>query len=172
MAEAGIFYINKEVHTGELLEAGLELADYAARTAEWAYLRAGEINTTLSPTPQPNLLREAVTPYELPRPLSRGWKGSERRATKLLIASGALDYPLRLDKTRRQLIEHNEDLPTDDYRVSAQAFFEDSWKRFNVLGNEGLRAQLGSLTRLSLAYGESHLLRTAVYAGVYLTRGN
>jgi hypothetical protein len=156
---------------GELEVAGVELISFAQRAAEWGYEKAEAVEKEESLLPLPDRLRVAIQPRALPPTLRASWRNSEGWAERFLLQEKALEAPLELENPSKvHALTKGRATPT--LLVTAREFFEESYISLGELGLSFTRFELGTRRWLFDAYKESQVLRSAIYAGIYLTKGS
>ncbi|MBI2593525.1 hypothetical protein HYW44_02700 [Candidatus Daviesbacteria bacterium] len=159
------FFINEEVHTGQLRDAGLELLQKDLLVITEYQQRLSEVNPGVSPLPQDILIGLALGRHGLPDGLRERWKKAEQQMTRLLVSTGVLSYPHQVWRNLFRRLQYTQSLPNQE---QASGFLNRTRARIGYLQRpEGGFGRLDSLRWSSLVYTENLMLKGAILGGTY-----
>ena len=159
-----ILYINAQVHTGQLRDAGSELLYQDLMVVNLYAESVDEVSPAVNPLPQDLLVGLALTPNVLPDRLRNSWKKSERDLARLLCNAHILNYPHKVWKGLIQRLQYAPSLPTKE---EAHGFLDRTKSRLINLQSSAVYGRLDSLRWTSFVYVENLMLRGAVFGRVF-----
>lgn len=157
-------YVNPNIHTGHIGQAGCELADQNLRVIADLIDRASAANPALSPLEQPILARSLIGYFALSDRRKSDWEKAKRWFNKLLWEADFLSNPQKMDLKLSEYLDSSRQLNKVN-EVTGYLNLAHSRVSSLIMGKS--RYQLGSRAWSTLVYAEDYALRRAVREGKF-----